>query len=102
MPTFEFKCPDCGADFDRFCKIAEREETVHEGCVSIAKQVIRTNCSLNWTSLAMGSSASPEAISHFDKMHKDQAAKEAKSKKDHGDYGITDNGFSNPDLRLVT
>ncbi len=88
MPTYDFKCPDCKQYFDRYCKISEREETVHEGCVSLAKQVMLTNCSLNWTRLAMGHSASPEAISHFDKMHKDQAAKESKIMQEHGDYGI--------------
>lgn len=86
MPTFEFNCPDCGAEFDRYCKISERETTVHEGCVSTAKQVVRTNCSLNWTALAMGGSASPEALNRFDKMRKDQVKKEEKTLKEHGTY----------------
>ena len=86
MPTYDFKCPDCEQYFDRLCKISERKETVHEGCVSKAKQVVLTNCSLNWTSLAMGHSASPEAISHFDKMHKQKAAQENKAEAEHGSY----------------
>jgi putative FmdB family regulatory protein len=84
MPTFEYKCPDCDQYFDSYCKIAERKHQTHEGCVSIAKQVIRTNAALNWTSLAMGASASPEAISHFDKVHKDQVEKEEKAIAEHG------------------
>jgi hypothetical protein len=42
---------------------------------------------IDWDALAKGDSASPEAIAHFDRKHKQQAAKEAKAKLDHGDYG---------------
>jgi hypothetical protein len=35
----------------------------------------------------MGVGASPEAIKKFDKMHREKAAKEAKTFKEHGDYG---------------
>ena len=84
MPTYEYVCPDCGQDFDKFCKMSERKQTIHEGCVSIAKQVIRTPAKPNWSALAMGESASPEAINHFDRMHKDKAAKEEKAIREHG------------------
>lgn len=84
MPTFEYVCPDCKQDFEKFCKIAEKDTVIHSGCVSIAKQVIRTNASLNWTRLAMGEGASPEAISRFDKVHRKQVAKENKAIADHG------------------
>lgn len=40
-----------------------------------------------WLALAQGDSASPEAVERFDKMHRQQAAKETKSMQDHGDYG---------------
>ncbi len=84
MPTFEFKCPDCDQYFDRFCKIADREEVIHEGCEHTAKQVVRTPAKPIWSSLAMGDSASPEAINKFEKMHKQQADKENKAIADHG------------------
>lgn len=84
MPTFEFKCPDCEQYFDQFCKIAERSEVVHHGCVSMAKQVIRTNASLDWTRLAMGGGASPEAVNRFDRVHREQTAKEEKAIREHG------------------
>lgn len=84
MPTFEYKCPDCEQYFDKNCSIAERKHQTHEGCGSIAKQVIRTNAALNWTSLAMGDSASPEAVARFDKTHKKQVEKEEKAIREHG------------------
>lgn len=86
MPTFEYDCPDCGKEFDRWCKASERENQKCE-CGSTGKQVIRTAPVPHWTSLAMGSSASPEAIKRFDKMRREQANKESKTMKEHGDYG---------------
>lgn len=35
----------------------------------------------------MGEGASPEAIKKFEKMRREQRAKEEKSQREHGDYG---------------
>lgn len=87
MPTYEYSCPSCGCDFDRFCKSSERKDQECPDCGSTAKQVIRTPAKPHWSSLAMGAGASPEAIKKFDKMHREKVAKEQKTYREHGDYG---------------
>lgn len=87
MPTYEYTCPACGYQQDAFCSVSERKNQTCEECGNITNQVVRTPAQPHWSSLAMGSSASPEAIRRFDKMHREQADKEAKMKKEHGDFG---------------
>lgn len=87
MPTFNFTCKACGQKDDIFCKISEREVQVCTACDNITKQVVRQAPQPHWTSLAMGSSPSPEAVKKFDSMRRDQRIKEEKSMADHGDYG---------------
>lgn len=84
MPTFEFTCPACGEEFDRWCKISERKSQQCASCGSIGVQQVRTPVKPHWTSLAMGDSASPEAIDHFDRMHRQKVEKEEKAIKEHG------------------
>ena len=84
MPTYEYNCPHCGTDFDKFCKISERAESRCPECDNIGRQVVRTPVKPHWTSLAMGESVGPEAIRMFDKMRRDKKAKEEKAIKEHG------------------
>lgn len=87
MPTYEYTCPSCGHEQEAFCKVSERSDQTCIVCGETTKQVVRTPAQPHWTSLAMGESASPEAIKKFDKMRREQKAKEEKSKATHGDYG---------------
>lgn len=87
MPTFNFTCPDCGQEDDIFCKVSERGDQVCSACGTATKQVIRQAPQPHWTSLAMGDSASPEAIKKFESMRRQQKDKETKSMREHGDYG---------------
>lgn len=87
MPTYEYRC-ECGLNFERWCNVSERHDQQCE-CGRTATQVIRTAPQPHWTSLAMGSSASPEAIAKFDKMHREKRAKEDATYREHGDYGKT-------------
>ena len=87
MPTYDYQCDNCGHSEEIFCKVSEREEQRCGECSQTTRQVIRHAPRPHWTSLAMGASASPEAIKMFDKMRREQKAKEDKSFRDHGDYG---------------
>jgi putative FmdB family regulatory protein len=87
MPTYEYTCPNCGHEQDVWCKVSERKDQPCEECGEILSQRVRTPAQPHWTSLAMGSSASPEALKRFDKMRRQQAARESKTYAEHGDYG---------------
>ena len=86
MPTYDYQC-SCGHSEEIFCKVSERKDQKCGECGQETRQVIRHAPQPHWTSLAMGESASPEAIKMFDKMRREQKAKEDKSMRDHGDYG---------------
>lgn len=88
MPTYNYVCEKCETEEDRFIlKISERQEQKCGECGERLTQVIRQAPAPHWTSLAMGDSASPEAINKFEKMRREQRSKEEKSKREHGDYG---------------
>lgn len=88
MPTYDYTCPACGHQEEIFVKkVSERGEQDCGECRERTNQVIRHAPQPHWTSLAMGSTASPEAIKKFDKMRREQKAKETKSMQEHGDYG---------------
>jgi putative FmdB family regulatory protein len=85
MPIFDFKCGSCGAITEDLV----RSSVTTIPCVSCGKASTKQLAAprVNW--LAMGSQrdASPEAIIKFDRMHRQQKAKEEKSYAEHGDYG---------------
>lgn len=87
MPTFEYTCPQCATEHEVFCKISERANQKCPECGNTSRQQVRTPTQPHWTSLAMGESASPEAIKMFDKMRRQQKDKETKTMAEHGDYG---------------
>lgn len=87
MPTFEYTCPECGTQFEAWCKVSERGDQRCPECDNIGRQAVRTPAQPHWSSLAMGSSASPEAIKKFESMRREQKTREEKSMREHGDYG---------------
>jgi putative FmdB family regulatory protein len=87
MPTYDYRCPQCGAEDERFVKVSIRKEQDCGECGTRLEQIIKKAPAPHWTSLAMGAGASPEAIKKFHSMRRDQRAKEEKSKREHGDYG---------------
>ena len=87
MPTYEYTCPACGHEQETFCKVSERKDQSCDGCGQTTTQVVRTPAQPHWTSLAMGNSASPEAIDKFHKMRNEQRIKEESTQREHGDYG---------------
>ena len=85
--VFDAVCPNCGFnEDDMFFDKNHKDDTP---CPECGEPLLRLppNINLDWDSLAMGDSASPEAIAHFDRKHRKRAEKEAKTKKEHGDYG---------------
>jgi len=85
MILHDYRCESCGVVQERFVKA--EEVVVGCDCGGIATRVILTAPQPDWAGLAMGDSASPEAIDRFERVHKQQRDKEAKTFKEHGDYG---------------
>ena len=87
--VFDYRCSACGMlHKDKFVKSSEKELQPCDECKGTMTIVHTEACNLDWDSLAMGDSASPEAIRHFDKKRIDRAAKESKTYREHGDYGV--------------
>jgi len=84
MPTYEYTCETCETDSEVWCSVRERKNQQCTACGGNLAKRIRTPAKPHWLNLAMGDSASPEAIDKFDKMHRDKAAKEEKSVREHG------------------
>lgn len=84
MPIYEYTCPDCSTQFEELARIVDRKKQPCPACDGVAKQVIRTPAKPNWPALAMGPSASPEAIDRFDRNHRKQAEKERAILLEHG------------------
>ena len=85
MPLYDHRCPE-GHVTEHFHP-SDVDTVKCPVCDLEAPRVYLTLAKPNWLALAQGSSASPEAIDRFEKMHKQQADKEAKSLENHGDYG---------------
>jgi len=86
MILHDFRCEECGSVEEHYCRVEDRMSICSE-CHGVSHRVILQTAKPHWSSLAMGESASPEAIARFDTMHKKQKAKEEKTYADHGDYG---------------
>lgn len=91
MPLHDFECTKCGATREHFV-YGNTAEVECMNCGAIAKRVFLTPAKPHWAALAQGNSASPEAIARFERVHKQQKAKEDKSYSDHGDYGPAPGG----------
>lgn len=85
--VFDMRCRSCDTRVDDvFMKRSEMDDQV---CPECGDNMLRLppRPNLDWDSLAMGESASPEAIRHWERKRKARQTKEEKSKRDHGDYG---------------
>lgn len=86
MPLFDFECSKCGSVKEHFV-YGSVQEVECVACGATAKKVFLVAAKPHWAALAQGDSASPEAIARFDRVHKQQKAKEDKAYREHGDYG---------------
>lgn len=82
----DFRCEDCGFVEEHLCEASDLI-SVCSDCSGVSHRVFLELAKPHWAALAQGDSASPEAISHFERAHKKQAVKESKALKEHGDYG---------------
>lgn len=85
----DYKCDHCELyERDQFVR---RSEMYEIPCPECGENMRILPCipKIDWDALAMGESASPEAIAHFERKHKEQAKLEERRKLEHGDYGKT-------------
>lgn len=85
MILHDYRCDKCGEVVEHY--VAQNTDFMPCPCGGSARRIFLMSAKPAWLALAQGSSASPEAIEKFDKMHRQQAAKEYKSLEEHGDYG---------------
>lgn len=86
MILHDFRCRRCHKTEEHFVR-SDEEAVQCPHCTGTAERVILKAPAPDWLRLAQGDSASPEAIDKFDRMHRQQKAKEEKTKAEHGDYG---------------
>lgn len=85
MPYFDFRCPN-GHVHDDLVKQATTESPCPV-CEEVATKVILSAPNIAWNEMGSQRNAGPEFKARFDRVHREQKAKEAKCKKEHGDYG---------------
>lgn len=85
MPIYDFKCDSCETITEELVKSSVR--TIK--CVNCGGKASRQLSAprVNWLEMGAQPDASPEARIKFDRMHRQQKAKEEKSYELHGDYG---------------
>ncbi|MDB2363024.1 zinc ribbon domain-containing protein [Candidatus Pelagibacter bacterium] len=86
MILHDYRCLECGLTQEHFVKKEERIVSCKK-CKGAANRITLKAPNPDWTGLAMGDSASPEAIERFARVRKQQKDKEEKSYKENGDYG---------------
>ena len=93
MPIHDFRCP-AGHVHDALVKADVKVRECPE-CGNPAERVFLTTPTLNYLAMGAQENVSPEFQRKFDKMHRDQKAKEEKSLEEHGDYGAR-HGYAKP------
>lgn len=86
--VFDMKCRSCDHQVDDvFMRRSEVDDD--RPCPVCGDNMVRLppRPNLDWDALAMGESASPEAIRHWEKKRAARQKKEEKAKREHGDYG---------------
>lgn len=89
MPIHDFRC-DAGHIHDALVKADDLTRECPE-CGNLAKRVFLKTPTMSILTMGAQKHVSPEFQDKFDKMHRDQKAKEEKSLKEHGDYGPSHN-----------
>lgn len=86
MPIHDFRCTHCGTVHEALVKWNDTERDCPE-CGKVAVRVFLSAPKLDVLGMGAQKNVSPEFQDRFDKLHRDQKAKEEKSLKEHGDYG---------------
>lgn len=82
---YDWECPSCGHTFEALASWDTRETTCPE-CMKTTKRVMPAP-RIGLLQMGHRHDASPEAIDHFDKLHRQQRAIEERYEREHGDYG---------------
>jgi hypothetical protein len=93
VPIHDFRCP-AGHVHDAIVHWKTQTRECPE-CGNLAERVFLKTPTLNYLAMGAQENVSPEFQAKFDKMHKEQKAKEEKSLEDHGDYGAS-HGYQKP------
>lgn len=56
-------------------------------CQKPATRVYLRAPHLDWSGMAQGSSAGPEFVERFERVHREETARQEKILREHGDYG---------------
>lgn len=56
-------------------------------CGGPAERVFLRAPRLDWSGMAQGANAGPEFVDRFEKVHREETARQEKILRDHGDYG---------------
>lgn len=86
MIIHDFRCVECGLVEERYVKQGVHSVSCGK-CDGFSKKITLKAPNPDWTGLAMGDSASPEAIDKFEKRRKQQRDKEERCFNENGDYG---------------
>lgn len=81
---FDFTCTDCAKTFEDLAKPDEFGRKCE--CGGNAVRQIATP-RIDHSAMAISDSASPGSVAHFDRLHRQQRAKEEKCFARNGDYG---------------
>ena len=85
MPLHDFRCPQGHVHEERVSSTTEF--VLCDQCDATAERVFLVMPAFDYGRMAMGDGCET-AIARFEKQHKDQRAKEEKSMREHGDYGV--------------
>lgn len=86
---FDFECPEHGLFEDMVTPGIHQAPCPKCGAPSV-RQISAVR--IDRTSIALSGNASPESVAHFDRIHREQRAKEERAYREHGDYGTAPGG----------
>ncbi len=85
LMMFEFSCPHCG-QFEDLVKPDIRQAPCPR-CKAPAERII-SPVRIDRYAMALGVGATPTAIEHFDRIHRERRAIEDRAFERNGDYGV--------------
>jgi putative FmdB family regulatory protein len=84
MPLHDFKCKKCSHIHEELVKWDIKTHTCPK-CDNESKRVFLKVAKPNYLAMGAQKDAGPEFQTKFDKLHRDQAAKEKAFEKEHGE-----------------
>jgi len=83
MPLYEFTCNLCEHEHTQLVKMGTQAHDCPE-CGGNSRKVIRTAPNIDWGAMGAQKNVSPEFIDRFEKVHKEEAARERKLEESNG------------------